>query len=357
MCAVDRDGRLMYMNAAASKLLGWNEEDLRGKQMHDIVHFQHADGSPYPADDCVLLKMIKEAKSDRITDDAFTRRDGSIFPVSYSAAPLMCGDSAYGVVVVFRDVTEEADERARVQRELDALTWVGRIRDALDDGKFMLHSQPIVPLSGGVAGEEVLLRMIGSNGHLIPPGSFLPTAEKYGLIGEIDQWVIRNALCRAVGGRRVQINLSADSIGHLDLLPIIERELSNSGVDPADVIFEITETALMGDIEAGEAFARGLTRIGCGLALDDFGTGFGSLTYLKNLPFDYLKIDMEFVRDLRSSTASQHLVKAIVNLSQGFGLQTIAEGVEDEETLELLRSYGVDHAQGFHLGRPAAFGI
>ena len=153
--------------------------------------------------------------------------------------------------------------------------------------------------------------------------------------------------------QRVEANLSARSVGNFALLPLIERELRDSGADPANLVFEITETALMGDIEKGEAFAHGLADIGCGLALDDFGTGFGSFTYLKALPIGYLKIDIEFVRDLDSSPANQHLVKAIVNLARSFGHRTIAEGVEDERTLELLREYGVDFAQGYFLGRPA----
>jgi EAL domain-containing protein (putative c-di-GMP-specific phosphodiesterase class I) len=195
--------------------------------------------------------------------------------------------------------------------------------------------------------------MVGRDGEVIPPGSFLPAAEKYGLIAEIDEWVVIQAIRMAASGRRVEANLSADSIGGLDLLGVIDRELRETGADPADVVFEITETALMRDIEAGEAFAHGLADLGCGLALDDFGTGFGSFTYLKKLPVKFLKIDIEFVRNLASNPANQHLVKAIVSLAQGFGHQTIAEGVEDEETLALLREYGVDFAQGYHLGRPS----
>jgi EAL domain-containing protein (putative c-di-GMP-specific phosphodiesterase class I) len=109
----------------------------------------------------------------------------------------------------------------------------------------------------------------------------------------------------------------------------------------------------MQDIDVGEAFAQGLTNLGCGLALDDFGTGFGSFTYLKRLPVDYLKIDIEFTRDLQSSVANRHVIRAIVSLAHAFGLQTIAEGVEDEATLELLREDGVDFAQGYYVGRPA----
>jgi EAL domain-containing protein (putative c-di-GMP-specific phosphodiesterase class I) len=118
-------------------------------------------------------------------------------------------------------------------------------------------------------------------------------------------------------------------------------------------VFEITETAVMGNVEEGEAFAHGLAEIGCGLALDDFGTGFGSFAYLERLPVNYLKIDIEFVRDLPSNPASQHLIKAVVNLARNLHRQTIAEGVEDPETLELVRNYDVDFAQGFHLGPPA----
>jgi EAL domain-containing protein (putative c-di-GMP-specific phosphodiesterase class I) len=195
--------------------------------------------------------------------------------------------------------------------------------------------------------------MVGRDGEIVPPGSFLPAAEKYGLIAEIDQWVIRQAVRLAATGRRVEVNLSAESIATGDLLSVIRRGLSESGANPANVIFEITETAVMTDIEAGEAFARGLAEIGCEIALDDFGTGFGSFTYLKKLPIKYLKIDTEFVRDLVTNPANQHVVNAIVNLAQGFGQQTIAEGVEDAQTLNLLRDYGVDFAQGFHIGRPA----
>ena len=261
------------------------------------------------------------------------------------------------MVVVFRDITEEKKEQAAAQRELDALTWLGRIRDAIDENRLVLYSQPIVPLADGRPGEELLLRMIGRDNEVILPGSFLPVAEKYGLIREIDRWVITQATRLAATGRRViEANLSAASIGTSDLLPFIEQQIREAHADPADLVFEITETALMHDITAGEAFARGLTELGCGLALDDFGTGFGSFTYLKKLPITHLKIDIEFVRDLATNPANLHVVKAIVSLARAFGLKTIAEGIEDEQALTLLRAEGVDFAQGFHLGRPEPIG-
>ncbi len=349
----DREGRLMFMNAAASKMLGWSEYELRGKSTHSAIHYQHADGSPFPETDCQLATVRTGGRTVRMANDAFTRKDGSIFPVAYSAGPLHSGTDVRGVVVAFRDTTGERAERDRAERELDEMTWVGRIRDALDDDRLVLYSQPIFPLSERAQlREELLVRMVGQQGEIILPGSFLPAAEKYGQVWEIDQWVITQAARSAAGGSRVHANLSANSIGYVDLLPRIEQALAEAGADPANVVFEITETALMGDIEAGEAFARGITEIGCSLALDDFGTGYGSFTYLQKLQIAYLKIDIAFVRDLVSNTANQHLVKAIVNIAHGFNQQTIAEGVENSETLDLLREFGVDLAQGFHLGRP-----
>jgi PAS domain S-box-containing protein len=354
LCVADADGRTTMLNAAASRMLGWTEDELRGRLMHDAIHHQHADGSPYPREDCELLTALTERRAIRTTDDAFTRKDGSILPVACSAAPLLSGDNVRGMVVVFRDTTEEQAEHARVRRELDALSWLGRIRDALDEGRMVLYSQPIVPLGDGAPAEELLIRMIGPTGNVIPPGSFLPVAERYGLITEIDNWVVGQAATLAAKGRRVEVNLSAESVAGPSMLNLIREKVHDSGARPQDLVFEITETALMRDLGAGEDFVRGVAELGCGLALDDFGTGFGSFTYLKKLSVDYLKIDIEFIRDLVANEANRHVVTAIVSLARAFGQQTIAEGVEDAETVEVLREYGVDYAQGYHFGRPTA---
>jgi PAS domain S-box-containing protein len=352
MFVTDAENRLMFMNPAASRLLGFSEEELRGKPVHEVIHNQRADGSPLAAEDRKLRKVLQEGSTIRVSDDAFTRRDGSSFPVAFSAAPLLSGDTVRGGVVVFRDVTDEKAEETRVERELAKLAWVGRIRDALDEDRLVLYEQPIVPLGGGPGSVELLVRMIGQRGEVIPPASFLPAAEEYKLIDEIDEWVLTQGLRIAAAGRHVHINLSADSISRTDLLPQVESLLRETGAAASNVVFEITETALMTDIRAGELFTEALVELGCGIALDDFGTGYGSLIYLQKLPITFLKIDIAFVRDLMASTASQHVVKAIVNLAQGFGQRTVAEGVEDAETLELLRVYGVDFVQGFHTGRP-----
>jgi len=350
--ALDRDGRVRFANESAVELLGFSEAELRGKSMHALVHYQRADGSPLPERESMLLRVCSEGRTIRMADDAFTRRDGTIVPVTYSAAPLLNGSQPDGAVVVFRDTTEERADEERVQRELDSLSWVGRIREAIDEDRLVLYSQPIVPLRGGEPTQELLVRMLGRGGEIILPGSFVPIAERYGMISEIDRWVVGQAARIAAQGRRVQANVSAQSIAPLYLLPLIEQELHDSGARASDLGFEITETALMKDVHAGEVFARGLADIGCGLSLDDFGTGFASFTYLKKLPLRSLKIDIEFVRDLDTNTANQHIVQSIIQLARGFGYETIAEGVEQQATLDLLRDYGADYAQGYLLGIP-----
>jgi PAS domain S-box-containing protein len=350
--ACDAEGRLTFVNAAAARMLGWSEKELRTRNVHETIHLQHADGMPLCDHETALSRVLAEQQPLNAVADTFTRRDGSTLPVTYSAAPLVHAEHGCGVVVVFRDATQERAEEQQYEHDLDSVHWLGLTRQALDEDRLVLYSQPVVPLAGGPPSEELLVRMRDREGNVIAPGLFLPAAEEYGLIREIDRWVIAQAAQIAAQGRRIEVNLSAKSVD-VRLLAYIEHELRWAGADPANVVFELTETALMGDITVGETFANGLAKIGCGLALDDFGTGFASLTYLKILPVQYLKIDVEFVRDLATNETNQHLVRTIVSLARGLGQETVAEGVEDEETLALLREYGVDFAQGYHLGRPA----
>ena len=352
--ALDAAGHITFVNGSASRLLGWTEDELRGKPAHATIHCLRADGSTYPEEECPLLRVRTEGRAVQINEDAFLRRDGTLLPVAYSASPLREGlGPIEGVVVVFRDSAAESDARHRAQQELDALHWLGRVRDAIDEDRLVLYAQPIISLRGEPANEELLVRLITPAGEVVAPGMFLPVAERFGLIADVDRWVVRQAIARAALGRRVELNISAWTMSNVDLIPLVEWQLRETGADPANIVFEITETALMQDLNAGRTFAHGLRALGCGLALDDFGTGFASFTYLKTMPFNYLKIDIEFVRDLADNPANRHVVDAIVSLARGFGQQTIAEGVEDERALDILRDCGVDFAQGFHLGAPA----
>ena len=195
--------------------------------------------------------------------------------------------------------------------------------------------------------------MVDRDGVMIAPGRFLPAAEQYGLIEEIDRWVLAQAVKLAARGLKVHFNISGKSLGSRKLLSDLVRALRDTGADPALLVCEITETALANDETVAEAFVRELTELGCEVILDDFGMGYGGFAYLKRLPVTVLKIDMEFVRDLLENPQNQHVVKAIVTLAHGFGRKTIAEGVETESTLALLKDYGVDYAQGYLIGRPA----
>jgi diguanylate cyclase (GGDEF)-like protein/PAS domain S-box-containing protein len=236
----------------------------------------------------------------------------------------------------------------------DRTFWVSRIHEALEEDRFVLHAQPIIELAtGAVVQQELLLRLRDRDGSLVPPLAFLPTAERCGLIGEIDQWVIKQGAELAARGRLTAVNLSAASAGNPVVLELIEHELDRHGTDPGNLVFEITETAVMQNIDRGRRFAEHLVALGCQIALDDFGTGFASFIYLKRLPVRYLKIDIEFVRGLVHSRQDRSVVSAIVSLADGFGQHTIAEGVEDEETADLLRDLGVTYAQGYLFGRPA----
>jgi diguanylate cyclase (GGDEF)-like protein/PAS domain S-box-containing protein len=233
-----------------------------------------------------------------------------------------------------------------------ALTWVERIRGALDQDRLVVYSQPIVDLeTGKVAREELLVRMVDPYGDKIPPASFLPAAERFGLIHEIDLMVLTRAIELVKDGTSVAVNVSVRTLTDPRYLVALEKTLAG-GSDPARFNFEITETAAVANMSDAQEFARRIRELGCSLSLDDFGTGFSSFTYLKHIPAQYLKIDIEFIRELERNPADQQLVQAIVSIARGLGQKTVAEGVEDAETLATVRKLGVDYAQGFHLGHP-----
>lgn len=237
--------------------------------------------------------------------------------------------------------------------------WLKRLRRALREDLFVLHYQPIVCLqSGAVSHYEALIRLADEPGEaLTPPCAFLPAAERYGLIQDIDRMVIGKVVALMGGeladsGARVAVNLSALSITDHGMLAHIERELVRHSVAPERLVIEVTETAAIGDMRRAQTFCEGVHTLGSSVALDDFGAGFGSFQYLKQLPFRYLKIDGDFIKALPSSYKDRLVVQALVGVARGMGKQTIAEYVGDEPTMSLLRDYGVDYAQGFEVGRP-----
>jgi diguanylate cyclase (GGDEF)-like protein/PAS domain S-box-containing protein len=252
-------------------------------------------------------------------------------------------------------------EDARYVQKQAVVSWVGRIREALAEDRFVLHYQPILDLVlNEVSQFELLLRMQEDDGQLVMPGAFLGSAERFGLAPEIDRWVVRNAvhllaeLSSAAPENQLvaEINISGKSLRDGNLAALVTEELASTSVDPSRLVFEITETAAIANMDEALALAESLTALGCRFALDDFGAGFASFYYLKYLPLSYIKIDGEFIRNLPRSPIDQRMVRAMVEVAQGLGLKTIAEFVGDEETLHLLRELEVDFAQGYHLGKP-----
>ena len=250
------------------------------------------------------------------------------------------------------------DEGA-LQAPEQRIDWLRMLREALENDGFVLYAQPIIDLkTDAIIRYEILIRLLDRNGGIIPPGAFLDIADQFGLSGDIDRWVLGKIskiieqttptaqdLCFAV-------NLSPRSMTDSELLTMIEELPALDVIGPVRLVMEITETAAIYNIHVAKDFLRTLRDQGYELALDDFGMGFSSFYQLKNLDIDYLKIDGSFVRNLSKDPVDRHLVMAMVHLARSLGKKTIAEFVEDADTLGILKSIGVDCAQGFHIGRP-----
>ena len=272
-------------------------------------------------------------------------------------------ESADGLLICADLALQTAKERGGGRcvvydpKQMSGIRQVERLQKALAEERLVLYSQPILSLaSGKVEGCELLLRMRDGD-EVVSPASFLSAAERLGLIEAIDQWVIKSGIrYAATTDLQVEINLSGHSMTSRSILACIEAELSSSGADPRQIVFEITETAAVASMEEAMEFAERLRDLGCQFALDDFGTGFGSFIYLKQLPVELLKIDGEFIRNLTKSDVDRAVVRAIVSVARDLNKKTVAEWVDNPATIDLLRELGVDYAQGYFVGKPAPLG-
>jgi EAL domain-containing protein (putative c-di-GMP-specific phosphodiesterase class I) len=248
------------------------------------------------------------------------------------------------------------------------MEWVVRIQKALEEDRFVLYSQDIVPVdrkkNKGGRHCELLVRMLDENGDLVPPMAFIPAAERFGLMPSIDRWVLRNALATmtrvlaATDGEGLDmcaINLSGATIGDDTFLDYVREELSRFDLPRGLICFEITETAAIANLERASRFIEEMKELGCSFSLDDFGSGMSSFGYLKHLPVDFLKIDGVFVKDMVEDPIDRAMVEAINNVGHVMGKQTIAEFVDNDLVMKALRELGVDFAQGYWLGKPKIF--
>jgi diguanylate cyclase (GGDEF)-like protein/PAS domain S-box-containing protein len=261
----------------------------------------------------------------------------------------------------------EASDDALAHR-YGEMHWATDLARALDEDRFELFVQPIVALATDDAHRhwEVLLRLRGAEGDYINPGAFMSAAERYGLMPRIDRWVIEHAFktfsemaarsatdcCNDV----VAINLSGASLNDDSLIEFVREVQASTGMPWSRVCFEITETVAIRNLHMATSLVNELRNLGCKFALDDFGSGLSSFSYLKNLPIDYLKIDGSFIMDIVNDPVDRAMVEAIREVSRIMGVKTVAEWVENEETAEVLRSIGIDYAQGYFFGRPGAIG-
>jgi diguanylate cyclase (GGDEF)-like protein len=251
-------------------------------------------------------------------------------------------------------------DQSIIRRHTDILV-IGKLRDALDNDSFRLDAQPILPLRAnyGRPRFELLIRMLGERGEIIPPCKFLSAAERYQLMPTVDRWVVHRA-CTLLGEHsasvgediaRFAINLSGQSLQDASFLEFVIEEIKASGLPPGVLCFELTETATIGNLVKAQNFMRRLQDLGCQFALDDFGTGVSSLAYLKDLSVNYLKIDGSFVRDAIINSRSESMIKAIAQLAKVMCMETIAEYVETDVLRARMADLGVDYGQGFAMGK------
>jgi PAS domain S-box-containing protein len=353
LITIDAEGRLVYMNDAADKLLGWREEGLVGEPLTALANHRPTGVAGQWEQGFAVADLEPGDPPRRVDSELIVGRDHAEIEISYTAAPFKSEHGDQGIVIVFADVTEKRGIERIAREKLEGLSWLGKIREAIDSRRLVAYAQPIVSLADGrTVHHELLVRMLGARDEAVPPDRFLPIAEEFGLIVEIDEVMVRRAAELAAAGHRVAVNLSAQSVAKPGMSDYIAGEIARLGADPAMLAVELTETALISDEHAARRFVERLAEMGCDFALDDFGTGYGGFMYLKRLPIDYLKIDMEFVHDLATNEGSKRVVRAVVDLAKGFGQETIAEGIEDAETRDVLAAMGVDYGQGFLFGRP-----
>ena len=260
-----------------------------------------------------------------------------------------------------RNRVHRYDETDMMRERMDnQMVWKDRLLDAIERDTLLLVFQPIVGVtSTRVHHYEVLVRMRETDGSLIPPGKFIPAAEQFGLIQQVDKQVVSKAI-RQLADLPIEmadvgfsINLSGLSVGRQDMYELIEREVREAGVEPSRITFEITETAACEQLNNAMEFIEKIRQLGCQVSLDDFGVGFSSFSYLKHLRADILKIDGSFIRDIHNNNADQLFVKALVDVARGMGMRTIAEFVENEQVYRRVSALGVDYVQGYYLGKPS----
>ncbi|MBL0746383.1 putative bifunctional diguanylate cyclase/phosphodiesterase [Nocardioides baculatus] len=321
----------------------------------------------------VADQVVERIRDHAATLDGVRRRvSASVGAVTFAAATEHSADILALADMTMYDAKESGRNRVALLAEGDSrsprssmrLQWQARIEDALDNDRFVLHFQPIMDIATGrIDSAEVLLRLRGEDGEIVPPGRFVYIAERAGLMPRVDSWVLDRSIEMLAQLRELvpdfclEVNISGASMGDASVEATILSALRRFDVDPKALILEITETSAVADVALAREFAERMAAMGCRFALDDFGAGFGSFYYLKHLIFDYVKIDGEFVAHVHRSSVDRTIVRSIVGIAKDLGKQTVAEFVSDPEIFDVVRAEGVDYAQGFMIGKPVPMDV
>jgi diguanylate cyclase (GGDEF)-like protein len=326
---------------------------------------------------CTLDEAMRTADllRETIRDNKFTWDERAFsLGVSIGVVPITAAnEDVAGLLTAADSACQAAKEAGRnriysyqehdieLMRRRREMQWAARINNALEEQRFELFRQTILPLQKKGLGShfELLLRMRDENGSLVSPDLFIAAAERYGITPNIDRWVVENALrwlvSEADERERLEmcsINLSGQSLADDEFLPFVIHQFQRSGIDATKICFEITETAAIASYAQASRFINALKEIGCKFALDDFGTGLSSFGYLKNFPVDYLKIDGSFVKEILHDPIDREMVRSINEIGHLTGKETIAEFAENQEIITMLKGMGIDYAQGYGVAEP-----
>ncbi len=388
-------GALLYMDLDQFKLINDTSGHFAGDQLLAQLASLFAGILPENAvvarlggdEFAILVDHTDEAQAIALAEKVRQEIDGYVFgweqrnyTVSASIGVVMLAGPGLSqrALMAYADTAcymakERGRNRVHLFSESDATTtqrrsemeWAGRIRQALVDDRFVLHFQELAPLwdgdgAGGVH-VEMLVRLRDDSGAIVPPGAFIPAAERFGLMPQLDRWVVETTFANFnalhPSGKPVRlcaINLSGPTFEDETFADFVLQRLEHHGVPAQSVCFEITETAAMSSMTRAVEFMQRLRSVGCKFSLDDFGSGMASFGYLKNLPVDFIKIDGSFIRNIETDPVSYSIVRAVTDIGHQLGLKVVAEWVADERARDLLRGLSVDYAQGFAIHRPEA---
>ena len=345
MCLLDPEGRVLEVNHALCQFLGYDADTLRQKTWPEVTDPQYLEEN---------LRNLNEIQAGRTDSfrmiNQYVHADGHLVWGDHSVSCIRDADGSVESYLI--QVTDVSPVERELRERLEFEEFLSR---AITEGRMVAYAQPIVDArTGRLVEEELLVRIVGSDGQVMVPDEFLPQAQRFGMMPTIDRFMVTRAIELSRAGRHVAVNLSAASINEAATISAIIEELRQAGDAAARVSFEITEYTALASTDLAERFSDDMRGLGCRLALDDFGTGFGSFTELRGMTLHKLKIDQSFVSDLLRNPQDESVVRAIVGIAKEFGLLTTAEGVEDTETRNRLVELGVDQLQGFLIAHPTA---